>query len=70
MPGDRYDAAPDPMGWREMFYVVEGIIVLELANRERTVHADDFYVFSSDAKAYAYRNDGVVPARFVRNVVY
>ncbi len=70
MPGDRYNAAPDPAGWREMFYVIEGAVVLELIGGEHTVRTGDFHVFSSDVGPYAYRNDGQTPARFVRNVLY
>lgn len=69
MPGERYTSFADPAGWHEMFYIVEGCLTLELPEGEQRVAAGDFFVFPSD-RDYAYRNDGAVPLRFVRNVVH
>ncbi len=69
MPGDRYVSAADPTGWHEMFFVIEGRLVIELPDREHVVEAGDFFVFPSD-RDYAYRNDGDAPLRFIRNVVH
>ena len=69
MPGDRYTSAADPAGWHEMFFVIEGSLVIELPDREHVVAAGDFFVFPSD-RDYAYRNDGDAPLRFIRNVVH
>lgn len=69
MPGERYTSPADPPGWQEMFFIIEGRLVLELPEGDRTVDAGDFLVFPSD-RDYAYRNDGDTPLRFVRNVVH
>lgn len=69
MPGEHYASPPDPHGWHEMFYVIEGCLVLELPTGERRCEAGDYLVFPSDC-AYAYRNDGQSPLRFIRNVVH
>jgi len=69
MPGDRYTSAADPAGWHEMFFVIEGDLVVELPGGDHVVAAGDFFVFPSD-RDYAYRNDGATPLRFIRNVVH
>ena len=69
MPGDRYTCGADPAGWHEMFFVIEGQLVVELPEGEQTVEAGDFFVFPSD-RDYAYRNGGQAPLRFIRNVVH
>ncbi len=69
MPGERYTAPQDPPGWHEMFYVIEGCLLLELPAGERRIEAGDYFVFPSDCD-YAYRNDGQAPLRFIRNVVH
>jgi transcriptional regulator with XRE-family HTH domain len=67
-PGETYVAEPDPPGWHEMVYVMEGTLQLELSGVARQVAANDFVIYSS-AQPYAYRNDGDTPLRFVRNVL-
>lgn len=69
MPGDRYVSAADPAGWHEMFFVIEGRLVVELPEGEQTVEAGDFFVFPSN-RDYAYRNGSDMPLRFIRNVVH
>ncbi len=69
MPGDRYTSAADPAGWHEMFFVIEGDLVVELPGGDHIVATGDFFVFPSD-RDYAYRNDGDTPLRFIRNVVH
>ena len=69
MPGDRYISAADPAGWHEMFFVIEGRLVVELPKGDCAIEAGDFFVFPSD-RDYAYRNDGATPLRFIRNVVH
>ncbi|MDN2672345.1 XRE family transcriptional regulator [Janthinobacterium sp. SUN026] len=66
-PGERYDAEPDPAGFSEMLYVLEGELQLELAAGTRTLATGDFFVFSS-AQAYSYVNAGSSTLRFTRNV--
>ena len=69
MPGERYASAADPAGWHEMFFVIEGRLVVELPEGDHAIDAGDFFVFPSD-RDYAYRNDGTTPLRFIRNVVH
>jgi transcriptional regulator with XRE-family HTH domain len=69
MPAERYTAPPDPPGWHEMFYVIEGCLILELSTGEHRIEVGDYFVFPSDCD-YAYRNDGQTPLRFIRNVVH
>ena len=66
-PGERYDAEPDPAGFSEMIYVLEGELQLVLAAETRQLATGDFFVFSS-AQAYAYVNAGESTLRFTRNV--
>ncbi len=69
IPGDRYVSAADPAGWHEMFFVIEGHLIVELPDGDHAVAAGDYFVFPSD-RDYAYRNDGDTPLRFIRNVVH
>ncbi|MBN9046346.1 MAG: helix-turn-helix domain-containing protein [Rhizobiales bacterium] len=66
--GDRYDAEPDPDGWYEMIYVVEGTLTLELSGMSKDYPAGAFAIFSS-AQAYSYVNNQEMRVRFVRNVI-
>ena len=66
--GERYDADPDPAGWHEMVYVVEGVLDLELSRETRRIAAGDFAIYSS-AQTYAYVNAADTITRFVRNAV-
>lgn len=66
--GDHYRAEPDPAGWHEMIYVIEGVLRLVTEEAETLVPAGDFTIFSS-AQDYSYHNDGPAPLRFIRNVV-
>lgn len=67
-PGERYQAEPDPPGWREMVYVTEGVLALELSGEVRQVAAGDFAVYDS-AQPYSYANPGPGTTRFLRNVI-
>lgn len=66
--GERYIAEPDPEGWHEMIYVIEGTLRLERSGASERIPADDFAIYSS-AQPYAYYNDADVRLRFVRNVL-
>jgi transcriptional regulator with XRE-family HTH domain len=66
--GESYQAEPDPEGWHEMVYVIEGSLKITLAEGERRVDAGGFAIYSS-AQAYAYENAAECVTRFVRNVV-
>ncbi|MBF8781057.1 helix-turn-helix transcriptional regulator [Pseudomonas fulva] len=67
-PGEHYASEADAEGWSEQIYVCEGCLTLTVAGQERCLRAGEFFVFPSDCQ-YAYRNDGTVLTRFVRNVV-
>ncbi|MEJ8847817.1 XRE family transcriptional regulator [Variovorax rhizosphaerae] len=66
--GERYDAEPDPEGWQEMVYVIEGRLQITLEEGARTVGAGDFAIYSS-AQPYAYLAMDGAATRFIRNVV-
>lgn len=66
--GDHYQAEPDPAGWHEMIYVIEGRLRLLTEEAERVISAGDFVIFSS-AQPYSYHNDEACLLRFLRNVV-
>lgn len=68
-PGDVYASEADPVGWHHMLVVIEGVLTVCLGEATFTVSAGDFQVFAS-SQAHGFRNDGDVPVRFVRNVVY
>lgn len=65
---ESYDAEPDPEGWHEMVYVIEGRLKIALEEGERIVEAGGFAIYSS-AQPYRYQNVGRTIVRFVRNVV-
>ena len=67
-PGDRYMPEPDPEGWSVQLFVFEGTLTLVLGDEEKHVAAGEFLMFAS-RYLHAYRNDGDVAVRFVRNVV-
>jgi transcriptional regulator with XRE-family HTH domain len=66
--GERYDAQPDPAGWQEMVYVIEGRLQVTLAEGPRTIEAGDFSIYSS-AQPYGYQSVADTLTRFIRNVV-
>ena len=67
-PGEVYPSQPDADGWSEQIYVFEGCLTLMLGDTPQQIAAGEFYMFASN-QPHAYRNDGEVAARFVRNVV-
>ncbi|WEL74113.1 XRE family transcriptional regulator [Pseudomonas sp. CBSPAW29] len=67
-PGDRYMPEPDPDGWSVQLFVFEGTLTLVLGDEEKHVATGEFLMFAS-RQLHAYRNDGDVAVRFVRNVV-
>ncbi|MDM0111264.1 XRE family transcriptional regulator [Variovorax sp. J22R133] len=66
--GERYETDPDPQGWQEMVYVIEGRLQVTLAEGARTIGAGDFAIYSS-AQPYGYVALGGPVTRFIRNVV-
>ena len=67
-PGELYVSQADPDGWSEQVYVIEGCLSVALPDETRQVAAGEFFMFASNRR-HAYRNDGEVALRFVRNVV-
>ncbi|ETD37820.1 helix-turn-helix domain-containing protein [Pseudomonas chlororaphis] len=67
-PGEQYLSEPDAEGWSEQLYVCEGCLTLVLGEQERRLDSGEFFMFASNLP-HAYRNDGTVAVRFVRNVV-
>lgn len=66
---DRYVAEPDPQGWHELIYVVEGTLRIVLEDAPQVLETGGFAVIDS-AQSYAYENIGSGVLRFVRSVVY
>jgi transcriptional regulator with XRE-family HTH domain len=67
-PLDSYRAEPDPPGWREALFVIEGSLDLAKADGDATIPAGGFTLFRSD-QPYAYRNPGPALLRFTRTVL-
>jgi transcriptional regulator with XRE-family HTH domain len=67
-PGECYLSEADADGWSEQIYVAEGQLTLVIEDAEHRLQVGQFHVFPSNCR-YAYRNDGAVAVRFVRNVV-
>jgi transcriptional regulator with XRE-family HTH domain len=66
-PGETYQANPDPAGWHEMLYVIEGTLTLVLADERRVLPSRSSTTFPSD-QPYQYVNEGTVNVRFLKNV--
>lgn len=66
-PGQSYQAEPDPAGWNETIYVMQGCLRLVLENEEFFIKAGEFKIFPSD-QTYAYINASNEITRFIRNV--
>ena len=67
-PGEVYPCEPDAEGWSEQLFVFEGCLTLDVEGHRHLLNAGEFFTFASNRR-YAYRNDGEVATRFVRNVV-
>ncbi|WP_342622750.1 XRE family transcriptional regulator [Pseudomonas alkylphenolica] len=67
-PGEVYQCEADADGWSEQLYVVEGCLTLAIGDQQHMLRAGDFFSYASNC-IHAYRNDGEVATRFVRNVV-
>jgi transcriptional regulator with XRE-family HTH domain len=67
-PGEAYRSEADPEGWSEQIYVFTGCLHIELAEQIREVGAGEFFMFPSN-QPHAFRNNGQVVVRFVRNIV-
>lgn len=67
-PGESYASEADAEGWSEQIYIAEGCLTLIIEGQAQQLATGQFYIFASN-RCYAYRNDGELPVRFVRNVV-
>lgn len=67
-PGETYLSEADADGWSEQLYVFEGCLTLIIADQQHRLQTGDFFSFASNCM-HAYRNEGEVATRFVRNVV-
>lgn len=65
---DFYQAEPDPEGFHEMLYVIEGVLHLELADATHVLHAGQSISYPSD-QSYRYVNNQNYPLRFIRNAI-
>ncbi|TCB81099.1 helix-turn-helix domain-containing protein [Acinetobacter sp. ANC 4173] len=68
-PNEQYCAEPDPEGYREMLYVIEGELTLDLAGEVKVLHAGESIVYASTID-YRYINHASVPLKFIRNAIY
>ncbi|MQT81142.1 XRE family transcriptional regulator [Pseudomonas helleri] len=67
-PGEQYQSQADAEGWSEQLYVCEGCLTLVIGDQVLHFGAHEFYMYPSNTP-HAYRNDGDVAVRFIRNVV-
>lgn len=68
VPGDRYDAKPDAHGSFELFYVLEGVLTLEVEDVSAVeIEAGASARLASD-RHYSYVNNGKKPVHFIRVV--
>ncbi|MNJ07656.1 anaerobic benzoate catabolism transcriptional regulator [compost metagenome] len=67
-PGEVYQCEADADGWSEQLYVFEGCLTLVIEDLRHQLQAGDFFSYASN-RVHAYRNEGDVATRFVRNVV-
>lgn len=61
-------AEPDPEGWHEILFVVEGALRLIQPDEARDYAAGEFVTYST-AQHYSYCNVEKKIVRFIRNVV-
>lgn len=65
---DFYQAEPDPEGFYEMLYIIEGVLHLELNDQTHILQAGQSISYPSDQR-YRYVNQQTSPARFIRNAI-
>lgn len=68
-PGEHYAATPDPQGMTELLYVLHGELTVEFSDRVALLHPGDSLAYPSD-QPYTYRNTGLTPTEFIRNVTH
>ena len=67
-PGDYYQGEPDLSGYRELIYVIRGVLTLEREPAAQVLKAGEAIAFVAD-RAYAFRNNGKGTLQFMVNVV-
>lgn len=65
--GDSYQGQPDPQGSQELFFVLEGALILEAEGSRMSVPAGGVSRLRSD-RPYTYSNDGPDASVFFRTV--
>lgn len=66
VPGDRYDAEPDPPGSEELFLVITGTLSLLVDGEVAGSLGPGGSARVNTDRDYGYRNDGNEPVRFIR----
>lgn len=66
--GERYPSEAGSEGWHEMLFVIEGVLVVEMADGNKEVADGDFLIFTSE-RPYVFANGGLGAVKFIRNVV-
>jgi transcriptional regulator with XRE-family HTH domain len=66
--GESYPSEDNSGDWHEMLLVLEGVLIVRLADGERRIETGDYFVFSSPDR-YQFVNGGCGTLRFARNVV-
>lgn len=67
-PGDRYDAQPDPAGSEELYFVIDGVLTLQVDGVEPVEIPKGGSARLASDRVYAYVNTGRRTARFIRIV--
>jgi transcriptional regulator with XRE-family HTH domain len=62
-PGDTHASEAHTPGTKELIQVLQGTVVVDIADETFTLHAGDAISFASDV-SHAYANTGTQPARF------
>lgn len=68
-PHETYHAEPDPQGWHEMLYIIEGVLTLTLDGQSQTLAAGATISYPSHID-YCYANHEPTPLKFIRTVSY
>lgn len=67
MPGERFEAGRHGRGTRELLFVTEGVLHLEIQDRSTPVAAGSTAIALTD-RPHAYANGGAAPVRFFMTV--
>lgn len=67
-PGERYASEAGSENWHEMLYVTEGVLTLNMPDRQARLAPGEFLIFSS-AAGYDFFNADDRLVRFLRGIV-